>query len=202
MLARPVGLNLAMDDSLRFSLRRFRLPILVFVLLGLYVFARQSGILENANPFEIRAMVQQWGAYGVLLYLMMFCVGLLLYVPGTLFIMASGLVYGQWWGTLIAFIGANIGITVSFFVVRFVGGTPSEKELHPVINRLLNTLHSSPVKNIAIMRAFLWTAPALNYLLALTAVSPRHHLLGSLMGTIIPVVVMVYLTDWLLLMMY
>ncbi|MGI9284944.1 MAG: TVP38/TMEM64 family protein [Pseudomonadales bacterium] len=194
--------SLIMDYSPRFYSSRFRLPLLVFVLLGLYVFARQSGILENANPYEIRAMVQQWGAYGVLLYVMLFCVGLLLYVPGTLFIIASGLVYGQWWGTLIAFIGANIGITVSFLVVRFVGGTPSEKELHPVINRLVSTLHSSPIKNIAIMRVFLWTAPALNYLLALTAVSPRHHLLGSLIGTIIPVAVMVYLTDWLLLRMY
>lgn len=147
-------------------------------------------------------MVQQWGAYGVLLYIVLFCVGLLLYVPGTLFIMASGLVYGQWWGTLIAFIGANFAITASFLVVRFIGGTPSEKELHPLIDRLLSTLHSSPIKNIAIMRVFLWTAPALNYLLALTAVSPRQHLLGSLIGTIVPVVVMVYLTDWLLLRMY
>jgi hypothetical protein len=70
------------------------------------------------------------------------------------------------------------------------------------VGKLLKGLHASPITNIAIMRLVLWTAPGLNYLLALSAVKPQQHFLGSLLGTIIPVTGMVYLTDWLMLKIF
>ena len=176
--------------------------MLLVILAGLYVLARQSGILEDANPYRVRAIVEQWGLYGVILYVVLFSIGLFLYIPGTMFIIAAGLVYGKLWGIPIALLGANIAINVSFFAVRLIGGTPFEQHHHPFVEKLIRSLHASPVANIALLRVVFWTAPGLNYLLALSAVKPRQHFLGSLLGTIIPVAITVYLTDWLMLKMF
>ena len=185
-----------------FKWQRLRLPALVVVLAGLYVLARQSGLLEDVDPHRIRAIVEQWGLYGVILYVVLFSVGLFLYVPGTLFIIAAGLAYGKLWGVPIALLGVNIAINVSYLTVRLIGGTPFGQHSHPFVGKLLKGLHASPVTNIAIMRLVFWTAPGLNYLLALSAVKPQQHFFGSLLGTIIPVTGMVYFTDWLMLKIF
>jgi uncharacterized membrane protein YdjX (TVP38/TMEM64 family) len=181
-----------------FRWQRARIPILVIVLGGLYIFAQQSGILEDADPHKIRSIVQQWGLYGILLYVVLFSVGLLLYIPGTLFIIAAGLAYGNVWGIAVALLGANVAVNLSFYFVRLIGGSPFESHRHPLVEKLLRTLHSSPVVNISIMRFVLGTSSGLNYLLALSAVKPRQHFLGSLMGMIVPVATVAYLSDWLI----
>ena len=189
-------------DSPGFQWRHLRILALIVVLAGLYILARQSGLLDDADPYRIRAIVGQWGAWGVILYVALFSVGLFLYVPGTVFIIAAGLAYGKLWGIPIALLGANVAVSVSFFAVRFLGGTPFEQHSHPLVNKLLRSLHASPVTNIAIMRLLFSTSPALNYLLALSAVKPRQHFCGSFIGTIIPVALAVYLTDWLVLKIF
>ena len=166
--------------------------------MGLYVLARQSGVLEDADPYRIRAIVQQWGLYGILLYVVLFSVGLLLYIPGTLFIIAAGLAHGNVWGIAVAMLGANIAVNMSFYFVRLIGGTPFESHSHPLVEKLLRTLHSSPVINISIMRFVLGTSSGLNYLLALSAVKPGQHFLGSFLGMLVPVGTVAYLSDWLI----
>jgi uncharacterized membrane protein YdjX (TVP38/TMEM64 family) len=94
-------------DKPTFKWQRLRLPALFFVLAGLYVLARQSGLLDDVDPQRVRAIVEQWGLYGVILYVVLFSVGLFLYVPGTLFIIAAGLAYGKLWGVPIALLGVS-----------------------------------------------------------------------------------------------
>ena len=172
------------------------------MLIGLYVLARRSGLLEDADPNRIREIVLQWGVYGIVLYVALFSLGLFLYVPGTLFVIAAGLAYGKLWGIPVALLGANVAVGFSFFAVRFIGGTPFEQHSHPLIEKLLKSLHVSPVKNIAFLRLIMGSSPALNYLLALSAVRPRQHFLGSLIGMIVPVALVAYLADWLILGMF
>ncbi len=182
--------------------QRLRIALLIVILAGLYLLARQSGLLEDADPLRLRALVMHWGLYGVLVYTALFSIALFLYVPGTAFIITAGLVYGKLWGIPVALLGANVAINISFFTVRFIGGTPLAQHTHPFVAKLLSGLHSHPIAKIALLRLVFWTAPGLNYLLALSAVKPWQHFLGTLSGTVIPVAATVYLTDWLMLGMF
>ena len=173
------------------------LPLLVILLVGLYLSEKQSGILEDTDPQSVRAAVEAWGLWGIAIYVAFFTLGLFLYVPGTVFIIAAGLAYGQAGGVAVAMLGANVAVNFSFWFVRLVGGTPFETHGHPFVGKLLRGLHARPVINITIMRFLLGTSPGLNYLLALSAVTPLQHFLGSLAGMIIPVGTVAFLADWL-----
>lgn len=172
--------------------------MLFTILIGLYFYARESGVIEQANPEHIRAVVQDWGALGVVLFIALFTVGQLLYIPGLFFVLAAGLIYGGITGFIIAFIGALIAITVSFYAVRVIGGSPLKKTDKPFIGKLLNGLHDRPISNIAIMRLIVSTAPWLNYMLALSAVKYRQYLIGSVIGMTLPIAATIYFTDYLL----
>lgn len=178
-------------------LHKLRLPLLFALLIGLYWYAKQNGILEQANPEEIRTVVQQWGAYGVLLYIILFSVGQLLYVPGMIFVVAAGVLYGGTLGFAAAFVGAIAAISVSFYAVRLIGGSPLKDTENPFIGKMISGLHERPIRSIALMRLFVSTAPALNYILALSAVKYRQYLLGSILGMPLPIIFTIYFTDWL-----
>ncbi|MEM8497945.1 MAG: VTT domain-containing protein [Pseudomonadota bacterium] len=178
--------------------RLIRVSIVLASLVLLFYFVRQSTWLSSLEPGDVRELVQQWGELGILIYALAFTAGLLLYVPGTIFIVVAGVLYGPFWGSLIAFVVANFAVFVSFNLIRWLGGTSTAGEIHPVLNARLNKISRQPVLTVAFLRTFLWTAPVLNYLLALTAVEQRHHLVGTLLGTVVPIVAIVLASDWFL----
>lgn len=175
-----------------------RITILLIALLLLFYFVQQTAWLSSIDPNRVRAIVQQWGELGIVIYALAFTAGLLLYVPGTIFIVVAGLMYGPFWGSLIAIVVANLSIFISFNLIRWLGGTSTAGSVHPALNARLKKISRQPVMTIAFLRTFLWTAPALNYLLALTAVEQRHHMVGTLLGTLIPIVTIVLASDWFL----
>ena len=118
------------------------------------------------------------------------------------FLAAMRTVQNPLWGILIALLGANVAINASFFCVRMIGGSPLERQTAPFIRKVIENLQASPILNVALLRLFFWTAPGLNYVLALSPIKALEHFLGTLLGTAIPVAVTVYLTDWLMLKMF
>lgn len=177
---------------------QFRLLFLALMLVMLYTLVQSSGLMEDTSPDAIRHTIQAWGLAGVALYIGLFTLGQLMYVPGMLFVIAAGLAYGPLWGTIIGMVGAMIAMSVTFYVGRRVGGSPLAGVKRRGFARLMGHLHKSPVVTIALMRLMVSTAPWLNYLLALTAVQFRQYFWGSALGVAIPVVATVWFSDLLL----
>lgn len=177
---------------------RLRILVLVAALLLLFFLVQQIDWLSNIDPITVRETVQQWGQLGIVIYALVFTAGILLYVPGTIFIVVAGLLYGPVWGSVIAFVVANFAIFFSFNLVRRLGGTASSDDIPAWLSRRMKAISRKPVVTVAFLRTFLWTAPALNYLLALTSVEQRQHLLGTLLGTFAPIIIIVLASDWFL----
>ena len=66
----------------------------------------------------------------------------------------------------------------------------------------MGRLDQKPVQTIFILRLFLFTAPALNAVLALCRVRFRDHLWGTLLGSLVPTATVVIMTDWVLSSLY
>ncbi len=169
---------------------------LIFIL---YLLGRYFGISERFDPEALRVVVGETGLLGVLIYLLLFCAGLVLSVPGIIFMVASGLAWGGFYGTLVAWIGANLAIIFSFTVVRRFNGAGFESAdiTNKYLKRLLHGLELYPIRTIIISRFFFSTAPGLNYGFALSSVTDRQHLVGTLIGTTVPVTSIVFFSDWL-----
>ncbi len=152
----------------------------------------------------MRLAVGEMGVLGVVLYVLLFCAGLVLSVPGIIFMVVGGLAWGKFYGALVALLGANLAIIFSFTVVRrFHGeGFEADKVDNAFLKKMLHGLERHPVRTMVIARFFLSTAPGLNYGFALSSVSDRQHLIGTLIGTVVPVTSIVFFSDWLLLQLF
>ena len=176
----------------------YRLLFLTLVVLGLWSAAWATGVTGRFTSESIRSLLAGRGLWGVVAFTVVFSAGQLLRVPSLVFVAAAVAIYGRNSGVLVALLGALTSATVSFAVVRAFAGQPLADVQLPLIRRLLTNIDSRPVLTVALLRLIFQTAPPLNYALPMTAVRWRDHLVGSVLGLPVPVIVMAFFLDWLL----
>lgn len=164
-----------------------RLAAVAMVLGTLYGVGQQTGITENLNADWLQTQIQAAGLAGILIYIAVFTLGELLYVPGIVFVGAGVLAYGTVGGFFIALFAALVSVCVSFAVVRGIGGNPSAHLKARWVKRALAQLEHHPIRTIVLLRLFLWVSPPLNYALALSGVRFRDFLIGSSVGLAPPI---------------
>jgi len=64
--------------------------------------------------------VQQLGTVGVIVFIVAYALATVLFVPGWIFTVSAGLIYGVFGGTLVALTGAVIGASLAFLVARYL----------------------------------------------------------------------------------
>jgi uncharacterized membrane protein YdjX (TVP38/TMEM64 family) len=111
---------------------------------------------------------------------------------------AGVLAYGPALGGPLAFLGAAASVSVSFWVVRAIGGRPLGELRYRWVRRMLAQLDARPVATIAMLRLVLILAPPLNYALAMSPVSFAHYFLGSVLGLVVPITLAIALFDYLM----
>ncbi len=69
---------------------------------------------------EFIGWVQQLGPLGVIVFIIAYALATVLFLPGWIFTVSAGLIYGVVVGTLVALSGAIIGATLAFLVARYL----------------------------------------------------------------------------------
>lgn len=79
------------------------------------------------------ALIRSWGAWGVVGSIGLMVAHSFLPFPAEIVAIANGMVYGPWWGTVITWIGAMLGASTAFSLVRLLG--------RPFVQRALSSRH-------------------------------------------------------------
>jgi uncharacterized membrane protein YdjX (TVP38/TMEM64 family) len=82
-----------------------------------------SPLREHLTRENIRSAVQQIRAvwYAPIVYVLLYCVGCIVALPASIFVIAAGFIWGWLFGGLYAMAGGLCGAIVSFFLGRFIG---------------------------------------------------------------------------------
>ena len=138
------------------------------------------------------------GLLGFAAYIGLFCVALLVQIPGIPLVAGAALAYGWAVGAIASIVASTIAVIVSFVIVRGIGGQPLGGIKQPWLRKWLDRLGESPVKSIIVIRFFLWALPPVNYTLAMSSIKFRDYVIGSALGLITPMFLMSVLFDWAL----
>jgi uncharacterized membrane protein YdjX (TVP38/TMEM64 family) len=163
-----------------------RLSILAAIVIGLLVAARLSGFGARLTATGVRETIQGAGAWGALVFVGVFALGQLAQVPGMLFYAASVFAYGRVNGAVVSYVASLVSVSVSFAFVRAVGGQPLAAIRSPRVQRLLDQLDRRPLTVMFLLRSVFWTAPALNYALALSRTRFVPYFAATAAGMVLP----------------
>jgi uncharacterized membrane protein YdjX (TVP38/TMEM64 family) len=179
--------------------KRWLRPALMLVVIGaLWLVAEKTGLRKNASAEKLHAFMQRAGAWGVVAYLGAFSLGTMIQVPGTIFLLAARIAYGPLVGGILAYVGAVTAVTVSFVFARTVGGRAFAEIKWKPVKKLMTHMGDRPVTTIAIVRLIVWMSPPLNYTLAMSTVRFRDYVVGSAIGLLPPVALVMVFSDWIL----
>ena len=91
--------------------------VLILIVIGLIVASAILPVKDWIRSFI--NWVQQLGPLGVVVFIAAYALATVLFLPGWIFTVGAGLVYGVVGGTLVALTGAVIGATLAFIVARY-----------------------------------------------------------------------------------
>ncbi len=172
-----------------------RLGIFAVLLLVVVIVARVNGWTDSFSLEGLRSGMQAAGTWGIVFLVVAMAVGNLLQIPGFVFVAAAVAVYGKLNGGLIGYAGALCALSFSFMTVRLIGGKALQTIQKPLMRKVLAHLDKRPIMTVGLLRWLFFISPPLNYALALSNLSLRKYLVGSALGVLAPMMVVVLATD-------
>ena len=91
--------------------------VILLVVIGLSILAKVLPV--RSWIASLIDWVQQLGPVGVIVFILAYALATVLFLPGWIFTVSAGLIYGVVRGTLIALTGATIGAALAFLVARY-----------------------------------------------------------------------------------
>jgi len=151
-----------------------------------------SGLRSQIAPGAIKEIFLRHTVLGLFFFCLAYSVGNLVYIPGWIFLVGAVFALGKEWGGMASFLAALCSASISFFIIRSVGGTALRSLNNKWADRIFSHLDQRPILSVAIRRLLFQTLPAINYALALTDLRFRHYMIGTLIGLPLPIFLYCY----------
>lgn len=169
--------------------RYYRLAAVVTFLAALYLIFELTGLREHFSLAFLRNRIEANLVTGLVTFVLLFCLGNLIQIPGWIFLAAAVLTLGRTWGGIATYLAAITSCFATYYIVGVIGGDALRKLDSPIAGRIFKRLDTRPVLSVFLLRTIFQTVPALNYALALSGIRFRDYAVGTLLGLPIPVAV-------------
>jgi uncharacterized membrane protein YdjX (TVP38/TMEM64 family) len=179
-------------------MHKYKRLLAVFGFLALlFAVFELSGLRGHFNLQFLQFTIRQHQIGGLLIFILLFSLGNLIHIPGWVFLAAAVLALGRTMGGMVTYIAASVACVTTFFIIRYVGGDALRKLDNKIAAGLLRQLDAHPIRSVALLRVMFQTVPALNYTLAMSGVSFRQYLAGTLLGLPLPIMLYCLFFDYL-----
>jgi uncharacterized membrane protein YdjX (TVP38/TMEM64 family)/rhodanese-related sulfurtransferase len=136
---------------------------------------------DRIDPVVIENSIRDLGFWAPLGHVILFAIATVLFVPGAIFGLAGGLLFGPLWGTIFNLTGATLGATASFLIARYLAADWVRRKAGGRIERLMVGIEAEGWRFVAFVRLVpLFPFNLLNYALGLTRIPLTHYVLASL----------------------
>lgn len=135
---------------------------------------------ERIDAAALQAWVEGAGPAGPLLFVAVYALATVLFLPGAIITLAGGALFGPLWGTLWNLTGATLGAALAFLMARTVGADWVARRAGPRLQRLDEGVASEGWRFVAFVRLVpLFPFNLLNYALGLTRIPFVAYVIAS-----------------------
>ncbi len=155
--------------------KRAAILVVLAVGIGLAVMYRDLFNVERVTDW-----VEAAGIWAPLLFMLAYVVATVFFLPGLVFTIAGGALFGPVWGTLINLTGATIGAILAFIIARYVAGDWVRQKTGGKLQKLMDGVADEGWRFVAFVRLVpLFPFNMLNYDLGLTPIRLAHYAIAT-----------------------
>jgi uncharacterized membrane protein YdjX (TVP38/TMEM64 family) len=136
---------------------------------------------DQLDAAALEAWVQGAGPPGALVFIGLYAIATVLFLPGAVLTLAGGALFGPLWGTLYNLIGATLGAALAFLIARYLARDWVQTRAKGLLGRLISGVEAEGWRFVAFTRLVpLFPFNLLNYALGLTRIGFLPYLLATL----------------------
>lgn len=136
------------------------------------------------EQLTLESLTQWFGELGWLApvtFILGYVVGTVFFLPGLIFTLAGGALFGPVFGTLYSLTGATIGATLAFLAARYIAHDWVSHRTGEKLGKLIEGVEREGWRFVAFVRLVpLFPFNLLNYALGLTRIKLSHYVITSL----------------------
>jgi uncharacterized membrane protein YdjX (TVP38/TMEM64 family) len=125
------------------------------------------------------------GIWAPLVYIVVYAVGVCLFVPGSVLTGIGAVIFGAYWGFLYVWIGAMIGASVAFLVGRTLGREFAASLVGDRLRKYDDVIERRGFATVLYLRLIYFPFTPMNFGMGLTKVHFRDYFFGTGLGILV-----------------
>jgi uncharacterized membrane protein YdjX (TVP38/TMEM64 family)/rhodanese-related sulfurtransferase len=135
---------------------------------------------DQINLATLDAQLGSLGLWAPVGYVIVYAIGTVAFVPGAVFALTGGALFGPIWGSLWNLTGGTVGATLAFLVARYLAGDWVARRSGHLLKRLIDGVDAEGWRFVAFVRLVpLFPFNLSNYVLGLTRIPLLHYIAAS-----------------------
>ncbi len=135
---------------------------------------------EHLDAAQLEILLADAGAAAPLLFMLIYIIGTVFFLPGSVLTLLGGALFGPWWGTFYNLTGATIGAMLSFLAARYLASDWVANKTGGRMKQLITGVENEGWRFVAFTRLVpLFPFNLLNYALGLTKIPFTQYSLAT-----------------------
>lgn len=152
--------------------------LLVAVIAGAVLWA--AVYRDQFDATSLDRWLVDFSLWAPVVHVLLFAIGTIVFLPGSLFALAGGALFGPVWGAALNLLGATFGASLAFLIARYVAGDWVARKSGGHLKRLVDGVDKEGWRFVAFVRLVpLFPFNLTNYALGLTRISFLPHVTTS-----------------------
>jgi uncharacterized membrane protein YdjX (TVP38/TMEM64 family) len=158
--------------------------LVLFLLAAVYV-VRFTPVKDYLTAETLGGLLDKAGIWAPAAFILVYAVGVCLFVPGTLITAIGAAIFGPYWGFLYVWVGAMIGASTAFFVGRSLGREFAASLVGDRLRKYDDAIERNGFATVLYLRLVYFPFTPMNFGMGLTKVRFRDYFFGTGFGIIV-----------------
>ena len=159
--------------------------LLVAFIMGAFFMVRLTPIKLYLTPETLGQHLDMTGFWGPIIFIMIYAVGICLFLPGTLLTALGAAIFGAYWGFIWVWIGAMIGASVAFIIGRTLGREFAASLIGDKLKKYDDAIERNGFATVLYLRLVYFPFTPMNFGMGLTRVRFWDYVAGTGLGIIV-----------------
>ena len=159
--------------------------ILVAFIVGAILMVHLTPIKQYLTPEMLSQYLDMTGFWGPIIFIIIYAVGICLFIPGTLLTALGAAIFGSYWGFAWVWIAAMIGASVSFIIGRTLGREFAASLIGNKLKKYDDAIERNGFATVLYLRLVYFPFTAMNFGMGLTKARFWDYVAGTGLGIIV-----------------